>query len=206
MSDAKFWDGIAAKYARSPISDQETYEKKLKITQSYLNPSMRVLEFGCGTGTTALRHAPFVAHIHAVDFSRDMIEIARGKLTSADVQNVTFDVAAVEDLRADEAKFDAILGLNVLHLLREPEDAIAASFDLLKPGGVFVTSTACIRDMRSWFKYIIPVAQAVGYAPYVNSFTEADYMSWLDGAGFTVEHRWLPSPKTALFVVARKPG
>ena len=38
---------------------------------------MEVLEFGCGTGSTALTLAPNVRHIQATDVSPKMLEIAR---------------------------------------------------------------------------------------------------------------------------------
>ena len=66
---AKFWDRIAERYARTPVADETSYKKKLQITQDYLRPGMEVLEFGCGTGSTALIHAPYVKHIHAIDIS-----------------------------------------------------------------------------------------------------------------------------------------
>ena len=40
---------------------------------------MEVLEFGCGTGGTAIIHAPYVKHIRAIDISGNMIAIAKGK-------------------------------------------------------------------------------------------------------------------------------
>ncbi|MEM9841084.1 MAG: SAM-dependent methyltransferase, partial [Pseudomonadota bacterium] len=63
---AKFWDRIAEKYARQPISNQKAYEIKLDLTREYFTPQSNVLEFGCGTGSTAILHAPYVAHIHAI--------------------------------------------------------------------------------------------------------------------------------------------
>ena len=73
--DSRFWDRIAKKYARTPVADEAAYQKKLDITHGYFRPDMRVLEFGCGTGSTAIAHAPFVKHIHAIDISKD--DIAR---------------------------------------------------------------------------------------------------------------------------------
>ena len=84
MADtSRFWDKLAEKYARQPVADEEAYRTKLRVTQSYLRPDMEVLEFGCGTGSTALVHAPFVRHILAIDFSTKMLEIARGKAEAA---------------------------------------------------------------------------------------------------------------------------
>ena len=63
--EARFWNKLADRYSRRPISDEATYEKKLEITRQYFRPDMEVLEIGCGTGTTAIAHAPYVKHILA---------------------------------------------------------------------------------------------------------------------------------------------
>jgi cyclopropane fatty-acyl-phospholipid synthase-like methyltransferase len=57
--DARFWSKIAEKYAAAPVPSEEIYQKKLAVTRKYLRPDMEVLEFGCGTGTTALAHAAY---------------------------------------------------------------------------------------------------------------------------------------------------
>ena len=44
--DARFWDRIARRYARKPVPDQQVYETKLGITDSYLEPHHEVLEIG----------------------------------------------------------------------------------------------------------------------------------------------------------------
>ncbi len=69
----KFWDKTAARYAKSSVSDEATYQKKLGETQSFFRPNMRIVEFGCGTGTTAVHHAPHVQHIDAIDISENML-------------------------------------------------------------------------------------------------------------------------------------
>ena len=74
-----FWDKIAERHSKQPIADEATYQKKLQVTREYFQPDMEVLEFGCGTGSTAIIHAPYVKHIHAIDISSKMIEIAQGK-------------------------------------------------------------------------------------------------------------------------------
>ena len=81
--DARFWDKRAEKYSQRPVGDQATYEKKLEITRSYFRPDSEVLEMGCGTGSTALSHAPLVKHILATDISPGMIDIAKGKRSEA---------------------------------------------------------------------------------------------------------------------------
>ena len=63
---------------------------------------MRLLEVVCGTGTTAIAHAPHVAHIRGTDLSARMIAIARARAVEAGMANVRFDQAAVDDLPPGE--------------------------------------------------------------------------------------------------------
>ena len=146
----KFWNWIAQRYSKRPVADEASYQKKLGKTREYFQPDMQVLEVGCGTGSTAIAHAPYVAHIRATDISPSMIEIARGKAEAAAVSNVDFEVSSIDDLQVHDASQDAVLALSILHLLEDERAAIARVHRMLKPGGVLVTSTPCLRD--AWKK------------------------------------------------------
>ena len=58
--DTSFWNRVAERYAKSPIANESRYQQKLAATQRMLRSNMDVFEFGCGTGSTALLHAPYV--------------------------------------------------------------------------------------------------------------------------------------------------
>lgn len=154
----KFWDKIADRYLKQPIADVAAYEKKLQVTQEYFQPDMEVLEIGCGTGSTAIVHAPYVKHIRAIDFSANMIDIAQTRAAAQNISNLTFEQSSIDELDIPDQSLDAILGLSILHLLEDKEAAIAKVFDMLKPGGIFVTSTVCLGDQMAWFKWIAPSA------------------------------------------------
>jgi ubiquinone/menaquinone biosynthesis C-methylase UbiE len=79
LRQARFWDRLAKRYAKKPVADEATYQRKLQITRDHLSPAMEILEFGCGTGSTAITHAPHVRHLRAIDISSKMLEIAQGK-------------------------------------------------------------------------------------------------------------------------------
>ena len=210
-ASAKFWNKVADGYAKQPIADEAAYQKKLQVTQEYLQPSMNVLEFGCGTGSTALLHAPYVQHIRAIDFSSNMIAIAQGKADAQNIQNVTFEQASIDELSVPDQTYDAVLGLNVLHLLANKEAAIAKVYNLLQPGGVFITSTICLGDTMVWFKLIAPVGKALGLFPLVKVFTINDLEKSLTDAGFAIDTQWqagdYKSPignAKIVFIVAKK--
>jgi ubiquinone/menaquinone biosynthesis C-methylase UbiE len=201
---AKFWDRIAKRYSKRPIADEATYQKKLEITREYLRPDMEVLEFGCGTGSTALLHAPFVKHILATDISSKMIEIAQGKADAQNVENVTFRCTAIDTLSLPDQTLDAVLGLNILHLVENKDAVIAKIHKMLKPGGVFVTSTACIADMMRIFRVVVPVGRFLRLIPMVKVFSTKELQDSLTDAGFKIDYQWQPGKNKAVFIVAKK--
>lgn len=203
--DARFWDRIAERYARRPVADEAAYREKLRITRTYLTPAAELLEFGCGTGSTALAHAPFVRDVLAIDVSAKMIEIAQRKAAADGVANVTFRRATLDDPAVTDRRFDVVLGLGVLHLLRDRDAAIAQVYGLLKTGGVFVSNTACLGDRMAWFALVAPLGRALGVFPYVRVFGADALDRSLTSAGFEIAHRWRPPRGHAVFLVARRP-
>ena len=202
----KFWDRHAKGYARRPVSDQAAYERKLKLTQDYLEPDMEVLELGCGTGTTALIHAPRVKHITGVDISGGMLGIAREKATAAGVGNITFQQSDIDVFDAPEASYDVVMGHSILHLLANKEEVIAKVGRLLKPGGVFVSSTVCLKGQLRLLRFILPIGSFLGLLPMVRFFTADELEGDLTAAGFRIAHKWRPGKSKAVFIVARKPN
>ena len=202
---AKFWNWIAPRYSRTPVADEAAYQKKLEITRGYFRPDMEVLEFGCGTGSTAIVHAPFVKHITAIDFSSSMIDICREKAAAAGIDNITFECSTFADFSTPDKTYDAVLALNILHLLENWEEAIGQVYKMLKPGGVFVSSTACASDtIFRFLKPVIVTGRFFGLLPLVRFITRQQLEQAVTDAGFTIDHEWLPKKNAAVFIVAKK--
>ncbi len=85
MQRSFFWESIAQRYAKTPVADEAAYQQKLKTTREFMPTDARVFEFGCGTGSTAIAHGPYAGHIHAIDISANMLDIARSKAAEAGV-------------------------------------------------------------------------------------------------------------------------
>jgi len=201
-----FWNRISERYARQPVPDEAVYRKKLELTQQYLEPGMEVLEFGCGTGTTAIHHAPCVKRYQAIDVSPNMVDIAKRKQADTSIENMSFTVSALEEYPVEDESLDAVLGMSILHLLDDPEAAMHRVYRMLKPGGVFVSSTACMADSMKWFKWVGPVAHFFRLIPKVQVISRSDLLDALTRAGFHIEHEWQPGKGKAVFVIARKNG
>ncbi|MEL0066926.1 MAG: class I SAM-dependent methyltransferase [Gammaproteobacteria bacterium] len=204
-TDAQFWDGVSSKYSAKPVPDESIYEQKLAISRKYLKPDHQVMEFGCGTGTTALKHAGDVEHIIAYDFSPEMIKIAKSKQAAqANVDNVEFKVAAVEDIEFGNDQFDAIMGHSILHLTFDNEVTLKKIFNGLKPGGVFISGSGCLKEMNPLIRMAIPIMQFFGKAPAVNAFSSSELVNLHTACGFEIVERW-DYKKGELYLVAQKP-
>jgi len=204
--ESRFWNRMAEGYARSKISDVENYERKLKETAALMRPDMRVLEIGCGTGSTALWHAPNVAQITATDLSSGMLDIARAKARDADIQNITFVEAAAEDVPQPDQPYDMIMAHSLLHLVKDHRKVVANMADMLAPGGYLVTSTICMAEGLSAFKLIAWPGKALGLLPRISFFRKRDLESAVQDAGLTIHTCWRPGKRKAVFLIAQKPA
>ena len=92
------------------------------------------IDVGCGSGRWAVLVAPRVARLHLLDISAEALTVARANL--ADVSNVTFHLAAVEDIPLPDGSLDFAYSLGVLHHVPDTARAIrdiARSFGQAHP-------------------------------------------------------------------------
>ena len=200
----KLWSFFAKRYIASPISDVATYERKLKETQTRLKPHWSMVEIGCGSGKTALAHALHVASITAYDYTPEMIENGRLEAQEQNISNVTFLEAAFEDIPTSQT-YDAVLMLNVLHLIPEWDAGIEKIAQLTKPGGIFVCSTFAIGSAALPLRALAKLSRVLPFIPTLSAFSEPMLVDALTRSGFEIELTWTPDDKGAFFVIARKP-
>lgn len=207
---ARFWDRIAVKYAADPIADMAGYEATLQRVQGLLSAEQEVLEIGCGTGTTALRLAPFTRRLHATDVSAGMIAIARDKLAAAPVPQLSFDLADADTTVARNGEYDAVLAFNVLHLVIDLDQTLALAMRALRPGGLLISKTACLAEMNPLIRYLaLPVMRAIGKAPHVLCFDAGELQLAIVRQGLqvlSVERHGTRGKDFRVFIVARKPA
>lgn len=205
MDAEKFWDNAADKYAKSAIGNEKVYKEKLEATQKYFTEDTEVLELACGTGTTSIHHAPLVRHILATDISNSMLDIGRRQASEAGIENITFKQATVENLQAQPASFDVVLALNILHLIEDPAAAVKKVSELLKPGGYFVTGTACLGDVVfNYYRLIIPIMRLLGKAPPVHYVKRSELEKSFADANLEIVFQRPPAKGEAAFIIVKK--
>lgn len=207
MQDAQFWSKMAPRYARAKISDMDGYARSLSAIEPFLSGA-HVLELGCGTGTTALKLAPHAQSYLGTDIAPGMIDIARGKLDDQGITGLSFKVGTVETLAPEDRQADVVLGLNYLHLLRDLPATLSGIHAMLPKGGVFISKTPCLAEMPFFIRWLVPVLQAVGKAPFVRLLSAADLEQALAQAGFECDptaHHGAKANDARAFIVARKP-
>ncbi|MCA6120351.1 methyltransferase domain-containing protein [Bradyrhizobium sp. WSM 1704] len=207
-NDARFWDRSARRYAARPVADQAEYERTLERTHALLKPSDKVLELGCGTGTTALRLAGSVQSYLATDISAAMIAIAEEKHAAGPVAGLVFRAATAEAFPPGAAPFSAVLGFNYLHLVRDLPGTLRCVHALLAPQGLFISKTPCVGDMNPLIRLaVLPAMRAIGKAPYAGVFRAAELSQLLSAAGFDIVATECHATKgndNRLYIVARK--
>lgn len=206
----KFWDKQAKRYDSAERQFEPVYEAVISKTRKYLNAADNVLDFGCATGTKTIRLADGIKHIHGLDISTEMINEAIKKKDNANIQNISFSQGTIFKDDLEKGSFDVIIAYGIIHLLEDEENAIQRIYELLKPGGIFISTTACFKDKMAFknrLEYIAYLlSKRLGIMPlYLNRFSAEDVQKLMGNHDFQiVEAEKIFFGMTSVFIVARK--
>lgn len=195
----KFWDRMAKLYA--PIqerSNRRLYDAVIAAASPYLTSTASVLELGCGSGQLTRPLSPLAGRWEATDYSVRMVEEARKRCTG-----VSFSVQDATALDYPDASFDVVLIANTLHIMPEPEKALAEIRRVLKPEGILLAPTFVYEGHPNRLR--MKLTELVGFRSY-HHWTMAALADFLEHRGFSVtERRLLPGdPLPEAFVAAKR--
>ncbi|MEN6456798.1 MAG: class I SAM-dependent methyltransferase [Prolixibacteraceae bacterium] len=196
--DEKFWDRIASKFDKIEANDI-AYKIFIEKARGYLNADDIVLDFGCGTGLICNEIVENVGFIQAIDISAKMIEICKFKASKRKIKNIDFERTPIFDEKFKAGSFDAIIAFNIFHLLEEPQKYFQRINQLLKPGGLIISSTPCMSE-APLLNSVLKVFSFIGLTPKLNSFTSSDMEHMLLNESFmTVEINRI-KPKSPIYI------
>ena len=147
------YDAIAPLYDRQPYRDKEVDRHLIAFVQqrsSGLMPPLAVLDIGCGTGSQLVANRRyFGAGVYiGLDPFQGMLQQGREK--TREIGWVQADGA--QPPFAD-ASFDFITNQFAFHHVQDKAAMMHAVYRLLKPGGRFVMTNICPREMTDWPYY-----------------------------------------------------
>ena len=132
-----FWDRNAGLYDCFMRKDRAVYEKMYELICPVVKDKT-VLEVATGTGLIAKHIVKAAAHIEATDASVEMIAEAKRDNQSAKLH---FSVQDMFRLPYADKSFDVAIVSNALHIVPQPEKALAEIHRVLKDDGVLIAPT-----------------------------------------------------------------
>ena len=208
----EFWDKAAQNYDKTEQRFEYIHSKSRENTKKYLKDSDFVLDYGCGTGTTACALAKQVKQIHGIDISSKMIDIAKQKAVAVKAENISFSQTDIFDKSYNDHCFDTILAFNMLHTVANPEQVTQRLYQLLKPEGLFISITPCLREKMSLSVNVqiqlVRVLGKIGVIPIaIRRLKSSEVENLITNANFQIiETEKIFQGATSYFVVAKKPN
>ena len=176
-----FWDKNAGRYDRFMRKDRAAYEKMYALIQPVVK-AKTVLELATGTGLIAKHIVIAAAHIEATDASPEMIAEAKRDNRSAKLHFSVWDMFCLP--YADKS-FDVVIVSNALHIVPQPEKALAEIRRVLKDDGVLIAPTFTHGNSTLQGRIKLFFMKLAGF-PLNSRWSSADYLTFLRQNGWTV--------------------
>lgn len=176
-----FWDRTAKIYDRFMRKDRRAYEELYAMIRPAVRQK-RVLEVATGTGLIAKQLVGSAEYIEATDASHEMIARAKRGTSSTELH---FSVQDMFRLPYADRSFDAVIVSNALHIVPNPERALAEMRRVLRDDGVLIapTFTHAENDFRGEIKAFF--MKLAGFRQY-SKWSSEGYLDFLREQGWTV--------------------
>lgn len=176
-----FWNRNAKRYDRFMRKDRAAYEKLYELIRPVAK-ARTVLELAAGTGLIAKNIVRAASHIEVTDASEEMIAEAKRNNRSAKLH---FSVRDMFCLPYADKSFDVVIVSNALHIVPQPEKALAEIRRVLKDDGVLIAPTFTHGNGTLRGRLKLFFMKLAGF-PLNSRWSSADYLAFLRQNGWSV--------------------
>ena len=176
-----FWDKNAGRYDRFMRKDRAAYDEMYALIRPVVK-GKTVLELATGTGLIAKNIVNAAAHIEASDTSAEMIREAKRRNHSA---KLYFSVQDMFCLPYADESFEVVIVSNALHIVPQPEKALAEIHRVLRDDGVLIAPTFTHAENSFFGNSKVFFLKLAGF-PLHSRWTSEEYLCFLQQNGWTV--------------------
>ena len=176
-----FWDKNAGRYDRFMRKDRAAYEEMYALIWPVVKAKTG-LELATGTGLIAKSIVNAAARIEATDASVEMIAEAKRDNQSA---KLYFSVQDMFRLPYADESFEVVIVSNALHIVPQPEKALAEIHRVLKDDGVLIAPTFTHAE-NSFFGNSKAFFLKLAGFPLYSKWTSEEYLRFLRQNGWAV--------------------
>jgi len=164
----------------------------------------KTLEVGCGNGTYSKILILEAENLTTTDFSDEMVAVAKERLKG--VENVSVEKANCFNLSYPDSSFNTVFMANLLHIIREPEKAVAEGKRVLKKNGKLIVISFTTEGMTFFnrlgmiYRYLKTYGKP---SPTAQTLTVQKTRDMVKNCGFEIEEAKLIGNKSkAIFIIA----
>lgn len=203
-NERKFWNKAASKYDRVEEKDLYVYERVFEEIKPYLKSDTDLLDIGCGTGALHDQMSKLVQQVVGVDYSENMIQIAKEKAASKNLSNVEYFCGTLNQNAVKEKSYDLVTAFYLLHLFENIENELSLIKEVIADQGYFISVTPCMKD-SGIVGVLLGFSGAIGLIPKFRHYSQHELSLLLEKCGFKiVEVKAMREKTNEYMIIAQK--
>jgi ubiquinone/menaquinone biosynthesis C-methylase UbiE len=181
---------VAASYVTSKVH-ANGQDLSWIVDVAALTGTERVLDVATGGGHVAFTLAPHSAEVVALDFTREMLQVAEQEAIKRQLSNIRFLAGDAQKLPCEDASFDVVVCRQAAHHFPHVGQAVQEWRRVLKPGGKLVLDDT-IAPEEPVIDVFLNEIEALRDPSHVRSQRLSEWNSLLQENGFTIhsEQAW----------------